>query len=97
MFLRILIPFSSAKRKERPECGRQSDPPYDLLFGTNGIVLAPPFNPNTFAKAIADLMRRPDVRQQMAEEARRTAANFAPATIATQWEKRLEQLLHPKS
>lgn len=70
---------------------------YDLLFGTNGIVLAPPFNPNTFAKAIADLMSRPDARQQMAEEARRTAANFAPATIATQWEKRLEQLLHPKS
>ena len=70
---------------------------YDLVFGTNGIVLAPPFQVNAFARATADLMARPDVCTQMAAEARRTAADFSPAAIASRWETLFDKLLHPQA
>ena len=70
---------------------------YDLVFGTNGIVLAPPFKVAPFAKATADLMDRLEVLDQMAAEARRTAADFAPVAIASRWEALFDTLLHPQA
>ncbi len=59
---------------------------YDIVRGTNGVVVAPPFNAETFAQVVGDLMASPQTIEAMAQTAKTVADTFAVAPIATQWE-----------
>lgn len=65
---------------------------YDLVHGTDGVVVAPPFSVKGFARVVGDLMARPDVLNGMAESARETAKGFSLEAIADRWESLFETL-----
>lgn len=67
---------------------------YDILRGTNGIVVAPPFEANAFAQVVGDLIARPDVLEGLAETARESASSYSVASIADRWEALFQEVAH---
>ncbi len=67
---------------------------YDILRGTNGIVVAPPFDADAFAQTVGDLMARPAVLEGLAETARESAAAYAVEAIVDRWEALFREVCH---
>lgn len=59
---------------------------YDLVRGTNGVVVAPPFSAEGFARVVGDLMTHPAALDGMAEVARETAEAYSVEAAVTRWE-----------
>ena len=55
--------------------------PEVVLDGQTG-VLVPPRDPEALARALADLLRRPERARELGEAGRRRAAEFTPTLIA---------------
>ena len=65
---------------------------YDLVRGTNGVVVAPPFSAEGFARVVGDLMAHPAALDGMAEVARETAQTYSVEAAATRWETLFAEL-----
>ena len=65
---------------------------YDLVRGTNGVVVAPPFSVEGFTRVVGDLMTHPAVLDGMAEGARETAEAYSVDSAATRWKVLFNEL-----
>lgn len=59
---------------------------YDVVRGTNGVVVAPPFEAEGFARVVGDLMAAPAVLDGMAGVAQADARAYALDAVADRWE-----------
>ena len=59
---------------------------YDVVRGTNGVVVAPPFEAEGFARVVGDLMAAPAVLGGMAEVAQADAQAYSLDAVADCWE-----------
>ncbi len=59
---------------------------YDVVRGTNGVVVAPPFEAEGFARVVGDLMAAPAVLGGMAGVAQADARAYALGAVADCWE-----------
>lgn len=67
---------------------------YDIVRGTNGVVVAPPFEAEAFARVVGDLMECPAVLDGMAETARDTAAAYSVEATVARWESLFREVCH---
>ncbi len=66
---------------------------YDIIRGANGVVIAPPFSAERFARITGELMAHPNAYEAMAERARQTAASYSVEAVADRWENLLETVI----
>lgn len=66
---------------------------YDIVRGTNGVVVAPPFTAKGFARTVGDLMAHPAALNGMAEVARETARRYSVDAVVGRWEKLFDEVL----
>ena len=59
---------------------------YDVVRGTNGVVVAPPFEAEGFARVVGDLMAAPAVLDGMAGVAQSDARAYTLDAVADRWE-----------
>lgn len=67
---------------------------YDVVRGTNGVVVAPPFEAEGFAQVVGDLMAHLEVVAGMAETARANAAAHGVEAVADVWEALFKEVCH---
>ncbi len=60
---------------------------YDILRGTNGVIVSPPFDAVGFSHVVGDLMAAPSVIEGMAKTAGEIEESFAITPILNQWEQ----------
>ena len=65
---------------------------YDIVRGTNGVVVAPPYDGEAFVKVLADLMARPDVIRGMSETAVETVADYSVDSVMHIWQDLFRKL-----
>lgn len=67
---------------------------YDVVRGTNGVVVAPPFEAEAFARVVGDLMAAPAVLDGMAGVAQADARAYALDAVADRWEALFREVAH---
>lgn len=67
---------------------------YDIVRGTNGVVVAPPFEAEAFARVVGDLMSAPSVLAGMAEVAQADAQAYTLDAVADRWEALFKEVAH---
>lgn len=66
---------------------------HDLIDGTNGVAVAPPYDAAGFAATLGRVMADETLREALAAHARADAAAFSPEAAAERWDALLRHLL----
>ena len=70
---------------------------YDIVHGTDGVVVAPPFDCAEFAQVVGNLMRHPDLLGGLATVACETARGYSLEAVVARWEKLFGDLTAERS
>lgn len=70
---------------------------YDIVHGTDGVVVAPPFDCTEFAQVVGNLMRHPDLLGGLATVACETARTYSLEAVVARWERLFEDLTAERS